>query len=77
MKTAGAKGDKYELARLLQEYYRYISQGTALTWDGLRKQAQPVVDWLMEHTVRSKHVSEYARDILDHLRGCRIYLDDV
>ena len=77
MKTAGAKGDKYELAKLLNEYYRYIGQSTALTWDSLRQQAQPVVDWLMEHTVHSKQISEYARDILDHLRGCRIYLDDI
>ena len=77
MKTAGAKGNKTKLARLLNTYYHYIGQSTALTWEDIQEQARPVVDWLMDHTVRSKQISDYARDILDHLHGSRIYLDDV
>lgn len=46
MKSNNVKGDRKELARLLNEVYEYIAKGEELTWEGVAEMAQPAVDWL-------------------------------
>lgn len=76
MKYANAKGDKKELAGLLNGLYEYIASSKELTWDGIREQAQPAVEWMQEHVDLKTKRSEYAQDILNQLHGSRVYLDE-
>lgn len=77
MKTASAKGEKMELIKLLNAFYQHVATSTEQTWESVREQAMPVVRWLMKHAVHTKQRSEYSQDILNHLHGSRISLDDV
>ena len=73
---AGAKGNSAELGSLLSDFYSYMTHNDDYTWEDIRQKAKPVAAWLMDHTVRTKQMSSYARDILDFLRTSRISLDD-
>ena len=75
-RRAGAKGNKTELAKLLNSFYEAVAAGRELTWETVKELAQPAVDWLQGHTEHRPMMSEYARDILTHLRTSRIYLDE-
>ena len=61
MKYADAKGNKVELARLLNNVYEYIAGSKELTWDGVKEAAQPAVDWLQSH-VRNMTEADYGYD---------------
>lgn len=76
MQKAGAKGKKTELMKLLDQFYQFVGGGQEMTWDSIRKAAQPAVNWLMDHVVRGKQVSQYAKDVLHELQTSRIYLDE-
>lgn len=76
MKSNNAKGDKKELAKLLNTVYEYIAKGEELTWEGAAEMAQPAVDWLRSHTVIKSELSQYARDILHDVRTSRVALDE-
>ena len=76
MKYANARGDKRELAGLLNHVYEYIAGGKELTWDGVKESAQPAVAWLQTHAVTRKERDSYAQDVLKEIRGSRIYLDE-
>ena len=76
MKSANAKGDKRELAKLLDGFYGYIAKGDELTWEGVSEAAQPAVDWLQSHVETKKQLDAFAEDVLRELRGSRTYLDE-
>ena len=73
-KSAGAKGDTKTLAKLLNGFYEYIATEKELTWEGVREQARPIANWLMDHREHTR--SDYAQEVLDQIRGSRIRLDD-
>ena len=76
MKANNVKGNKQELAKLLNDLYEYIAKGEELSWDGVKEMAQPAVDWLRKNTVIKSELSEYAREILHDVRTSRISLDE-
>ena len=76
MKSANAKGDKKELAKLLDGFYGYIAKGEELTWESVVEAAQPAVDWLQSNVETKKQLDTFAADVLRDLRGSRIYLDE-
>ena len=76
MKYAGAKGDRKELAELLNGVYEYIAGKETPTWDGVKEAAQPAVEWLQSHVRTEKQIDSYAQDILREIRGSRVYLDE-
>ena len=76
MKANNARGNKAELAKLLNGLYEYIAKGEELSWDGVKEMAQPAVDWLRSHTVIKSELSQYAQDILHDVRTSRISLDE-
>ena len=76
MKYADAKGNKAELARLLNNVYEYIAGGKELTWDGVKEAAQPAVDWLQGHVRTRTERSAYAQDVLKEIRNSKVYLDE-
>ena len=76
MEKAGARGKRSGLMELLDQFYQYVGSGQEMNWDGIRKAAKPVVDWLMDHAARNKQLSEYSREVLQELRTSRIYLDE-
>lgn len=49
MEYAGARGDKAELAKLLNDLYEHIAKGDDLTWESVRSAAAPAVEWLMDN----------------------------
>ena len=76
MKANNVKGNKQELAKLLNGLYEYIAKGEELSWDGVKEMAQPAVDWLRKNTVIKSELSQYAREILHDVRTSRISLDE-
>lgn len=76
MRTAGARGDKQQLMRMLHEFYSYVGQTEGLSWEAIQQEARPIAEWLTDHMVRTKQMSEYAAEVLDTVRHSRIYLDD-
>ena len=77
MKKAGAKGDRKELAKLLNSLYEHIAGGEELTWESVKDAAQPAVDWLQSHVATKERRSEYAEEVLREIRGSRIALDEL
>ena len=73
-KNAGAKGDTKELTKLLTAFYEHIATDTELTWESVREKAKPIANWLMDHREHTR--SDYAQEVLDQIRGSRIYLDE-
>ncbi|MGM9550389.1 MAG: hypothetical protein ACI3V5_11190 [Faecousia sp.] len=49
MKAESAKGNKAEFAGILNGFYEYIAKSDELSWEDIREQAKPVVQWLQEH----------------------------
>lgn len=62
MKYADAKGNKNELAKLLNSLYEYIAKGEELTWEGVKEAAAPAVEWLQWHENTKKQLADYAYD---------------
>ena len=77
MKYADAKGNKNELAKLLNSLYEYIAKGEDLTWEGVKEAAAPAVEWLKAHESAKKQLDSYAQEVLQQIRGSRIYLDEI
>lgn len=76
MKNADAKGNRGELAGLLNEVYTYIARNQELTWEGVVEKAQPAVAWIQEHAQTRQQVDSYGTEVLRELRGSRISLDE-
>ena len=76
MKHADAKGDRKELAGLLNGLYEYIAGSKEPTWDGVVEAAQPAVEWLKSHVRTRTERSAYAKDVLKEIQNSRIYLDE-
>lgn len=76
MKYANAKGDKTELANMLNEFYGYIASEKDLTWDGIKEKAQPAIKWLQKNHIPQTEVDENTRQILRELKRTPIFLDE-
>lgn len=76
MQSNNAKGDRVELANLLNDLYEYIATEKDLTWEDVAEKAQPTVDWIRKHTVFKKERSQYATEILNTVRTSRIALSE-
>ena len=72
--NAGAKGDTKALTKLLNGFYENIASNKELTWDDVREKAKPIANWLMDHVEHGR--SDYAQEILDQIKGNRVYLDE-
>ena len=74
---AGARGNKAELVKLLNDYYGYIAKAENLAWEDIAEKAQPVIDWLKKNKVeRPAKLDAVAQKILKELRDKRIYLSE-
>lgn len=73
IKAADAKGSKAELAPLLNSVYEYIAGGQELTWEGVKEEAQPAVEWLQSHVRTRTERSAYAQDVLKDIRNSKVY----
>ena len=67
-------GDTKELAQKLNVLYEYIASDPELTWDGVKEQAAPIVQWLQDNEKFQR--DQYAQDVLDALKGQTFRLDD-
>ena len=76
MKYAHAKGNKAELASILNEFYEFIAKGETLAWESVAEKAQPAIEWLKDHIVISTELDANAREALNTIRSKRIYLDE-
>ncbi|MBQ5642301.1 MAG: hypothetical protein IIV13_00895 [Bacteroidaceae bacterium] len=65
-----------ELAQLLHTFYEAVASDTKPSWDKIKEQARPVVQWLQDHVDLQAERSEYAQTILDQIKGSQIYLDE-
>ena len=76
MKYASAKGNRVELAKLLNGGYKYIAEGNDVTWEVVAEKAQPAIDWLKEHVVnKAAKLDENAAEILKKLKAQKIYIN--
>lgn len=75
MQNNNAKGDRKELARMLNDLYEFIATSKELSWESVAEKAQPAVDWIRQHTVVKKELSQYAQDVLRDVRTSRISLN--
>ncbi len=76
MRVAGAKGDRAEFARILENFYEYVAQGQELSWDSITDATSPVVDWLTDHHATRNAVDDYAKDVLTEIRAVDMRLTD-
>ena len=76
MRYANAKGDASEFVSHLTDVYSYIISGEDVSWEGIAEKAQDAVDWLRSHEQQTRQRDEYADEVLKHLRGLRISLDE-
>lgn len=67
-------GDTKELAQKLNGLYEYIASDPELTWEGVKEQAVPIVQWLQDNEKFRR--DQYAQDILDSLKGQTFHLDE-
>lgn len=67
-------GDAKELAKILNGFYEYIASDRELTWESIKDQAGPAVDWLLDHEKFRR--SQYAQEVLDAMKGRRFALDE-
>lgn len=67
-------GDTKELAQKLNGLYEYIASDPELTWDGVKEQAAPIVQWLQDNEKFQR--DQYAQETLDTLKGQSFRLDE-
>lgn len=67
-------GDTKELAQKLNGLYEYIASDPELTWEGVKEQAAPIVQWLQDNEKFQR--DQYAQDVLDTLKGQSFRLDE-
>lgn len=76
MRYANANGEKSEFVSRLTDVYSYILNGEDVSWEGIKDKAQDAVEWLRSHEKHERQRDEYADEVLAHLRGLRISLDE-
>lgn len=67
-------GNTKELAQKLNVLYEYIASDPELTWEGVKEQAAPIVQWLQDNEKFQR--DQYAQDVLDTLKGQTFRLDE-
>ena len=73
-KNSGTSGNTKELAKMLNDFYEYIATSKDLTWEAVREQALPIANWIMDNVEHQR--SAYAQEILDQIKGSKVYLDE-
>ena len=62
IKSINAKGDKKELAKLLNSVYEYIANGEEITFEGIKEEAQAAVNWLTSRVQADETPAGYSYD---------------
>lgn len=62
IKSINAKGDKKELAKLLNGVYEYIANGEEITFEGIKEEAQAAVNWLTSRVQADETPEGYSYD---------------
>lgn len=62
IKSINAKGDKKELAKLLNGLYEYIANGEEITFEGIKEEAQAAVNWLTSRVQADETPEGYSYD---------------
>lgn len=76
MKQTEAKGEAKELAELLDNFYTFIASAEQLTWEEIKEQAQPSIEWLQAHVEIKPEIDAYSRSALADIRNSRIRLSE-
>lgn len=76
MQKFGMHRGKDELAKMLNEYYRFIAQGEDLSWEAVMGKAEDIAKWIDSQIVRKAEIDEHSKEILSYIRALRIKLDD-
>lgn len=67
-------GNTKELAALLKPFYDHILNGEEVSWETVRENAQPVVDFMIQN--EKTHMDSYAESVLSSLNGRKIRLNE-
>lgn len=70
--NANAKGDTKELAGLLTDLYEHIASTKELTWEDVKEQAQPAVEWLQGHVDKTSQA-----DALENAQNRELITQDL
>ena len=62
IKSINAKGDKKELAKLLNGLYEYIANGEEIKFEGIKEEAQAAVNWLTSRVQADETPAGYSYD---------------
>ena len=66
-------GDTNEFSSLLKSFYDHILNGEEISWETVRENAQPVVDFMIQN--EKTHLDSYAESVLSSLKGRKIRLN--
>ena len=75
-KYAGAKADVKELSRMLTEFYRFIATDKDYSWEDVHQRAMVIAKYLQDNVQLKPQISDYARNVLQDIRGSKITLDE-
>lgn len=74
-KSAGIKNST-QLSEKLMDYYKWLSNGTDIAWDGVSERAREIADWMVEQRSGMTARNEEYAPILADLKGTSVFLDD-
>lgn len=74
-KGAGIKNNT-QLSEKLMDYYKWLSNGTDIAWDGVSERAREIADWMVEQRSGMTARNEEYAPILADLKGTSVFLDD-
>lgn len=74
-KGAGIKNST-QLSEKLMDYYKWLSNGTDIAWDGVSERAREIADWMVEQRSGMTARNEEYAPILADLKGTSVFLDD-
>lgn len=67
-------GETREFSSLLKSFYDHILNGDKISWDTVRENAQPVVDFMIQN--EKTQLDGYAESVISSLKGRKIRLND-
>ena len=73
--SLGMKHDA-QLTEKLMDYYKWLANGTDVTWESVSERANEIAKWVLEQRGEMTVKNEDYAPILAQLKGSTIYLDD-
>lgn len=74
-KSVGIKNSA-QLSEKLMDYYKWLSNGTDVAWDGVSERAREIANWMVEQRSGMTARNEEYAPILADLKGTSVFLDD-